>query len=524
MLSNQPKILLRNSLKTNPVFLFVLMFLLFNHLSYAQVLINGAQVHGLPGSLIYIQTDSLLLENNALFIEDGLIQIDRDVVNNSGTILNDGTIDVNDNLINNDSIVGQTINSEFIVEDDWINNSIFLPGNSTVILDGTTQNITGSQNSNFYDLIALGAILDIKRLIGVDVTVLNQLDITNTELATDIHTLSVLNPALNAILRSNGFVSSLDDGRLNREVNTNDEYLFPVGSSLGTVRYRPIIITPTNNLNTTYGVRLANVDATSEGFDVSVLEDSLCLINPAFYHRIYGSEEADIEMYYVPNEDGEWTDMAHWQNAPQWEDMGSEINGLSSGFNTLLIQNWDDFSYPAYALAISNPYLEIGNDIEVLAGEDVTLNPIYIGQTTDNISWTPNSFLDCDDCLNVVANLNETNELILNINEGESCAISDTITIFVIPEQVFLPTGFSPNNDGVNDYFIPLNDNIKSWNLQIWNRWGELVFETDEVTRGWDGFYKGKKQEIGVYSYVAEYQLKGQTKQHLQTGNVTLIR
>ena len=498
--------------------------LCYTSLAFCQLLINGASVHFTPGSQVLVSTDSLLLENNATLIQNGFVQIDKDLVNNSGTLTNDGVIDINESLINNDQIEGLNFTSNFLVQEDWINNNVFIPGQSTVLLDGAVQNILGNAVTTFYNLECLGTQLDVKQLSSVNAQVLGILDLGNVEFATNLKNLSVLNPNINAIVRNDGFVSSLDTGRLNRTTNSVADYLFPVGSSSGGTFYRPIVMNPNNATGTLYGVRFANLDASLDGFDVLSLEDSLCLVNDQFYHRIYGSSAADIEMFYDVNEDGDWTDMAHWQNVPQWQDMGAETPNSLAGFQTLQINNWNDFANPAFALAISSPSLDAGNDIQMFANQFEDINPVYLGPAINNLSWTPAAIVDCADCLNIEVSPFETTTLVVGINEGERCAIYDTVLITVIPEGIFIPSGFTPNSDGVNDIFKPMNTNIDYITLSVWNRWGEKVFETTDPFGGWDGTYKGTLQNPGVFTYYAEYKLIGQTKEHNQKGSITLIR
>lgn len=86
-----------------------------------------------------------------------------------------------------------------------------------------------------------------------------------------------------------------------------------------------------------------------------------------------------------------------------------------------------------------------------------------------------------------------------------------------------LPSAFSPNNDGQNDFFKVLGNGIEEVNLVIYNRWGQLVFSSTNKDIGWDGTYEGDDQEIGVYIW----QLKGSLidgKQINKRGNVTLVR
>jgi gliding motility-associated-like protein len=76
----------------------------------------------------------------------------------------------------------------------------------------------------------------------------------------------------------------------------------------------------------------------------------------------------------------------------------------------------------------------------------------------------------------------------------------------------------------VNDLFRPLNKNIKRLSFQVYDRWGEKIYETDVIGDGWDGTYKGRKQDLGVYVWQAEYQLDGLSKTFNASGNVTLVK
>ena len=90
-----------------------------------------------------------------------------------------------------------------------------------------------------------------------------------------------------------------------------------------------------------------------------------------------------------------------------------------------------------------------------------------------------------------------------------------------------LPNAFSPNNDGVNDVFMPkTNCLINSYDLWIYNRWGEELFWTNNPTDAWNGIYKGIKQELGVYVYKVQYTTieNGILQTKNLKGNVSLIR
>ncbi len=90
-----------------------------------------------------------------------------------------------------------------------------------------------------------------------------------------------------------------------------------------------------------------------------------------------------------------------------------------------------------------------------------------------------------------------------------------------------VPNSFTPNGDGVNDYFFPrqlLGKSIASFSMKIFNRWGQLIFETTKTDgRGWDGKFNGKDQPSGVYIYQIQAVLDN-ARQENYTGNVTLLR
>jgi gliding motility-associated-like protein len=90
-----------------------------------------------------------------------------------------------------------------------------------------------------------------------------------------------------------------------------------------------------------------------------------------------------------------------------------------------------------------------------------------------------------------------------------------------------IPNAFSPNGDGLNDYFIPreiLSSGVKTFRMNIYNRWGENIFTTEQIDgRGWDGKFNGKLQNMGVYVYLIDVEFINKVKKTYK-GNVTLMR
>lgn len=90
-----------------------------------------------------------------------------------------------------------------------------------------------------------------------------------------------------------------------------------------------------------------------------------------------------------------------------------------------------------------------------------------------------------------------------------------------------IPNSFSPNGDGLNDYFLPrelLSSGLRSFTMDIYNRWGENIFTTNKLDgRGWDGKYNGVLQNVGVYVYIINAEFINNVKKEFK-GNVTLLR
>ena len=103
----------------------------------------------------------------------------------------------------------------------------------------------------------------------------------------------------------------------------------------------------------------------------------------------------------------------------------------------------------------------------------------------------------------------------------------DTVIYFVSVREeiaVFYPNTFSPNGDGKNDLFQPIGASLEDYEIKIWNRWGEIVYEGNNKT-GWDGKIRGTAIPAQEGAYVFTIELKGDKfDKKVVTGNVTLIR
>ncbi|MDO9187513.1 MAG: gliding motility-associated C-terminal domain-containing protein [Bacteroidia bacterium] len=117
--------------------------------------------------------------------------------------------------------------------------------------------------------------------------------------------------------------------------------------------------------------------------------------------------------------------------------------------------------------------------------------------------WTPTSGLSCADCADPLATPVITTAYYVTGTNESGCSGGDTVEISVTQgsEVLYIPNSFSPNDNKLNDLFYAYGTSIKIFDLQIYDRWGELIFRTNDIKQGWDGKYKGKMVEGGVYVY-----------------------
>lgn len=148
-------------------------------------------------------------------------------------------------------------------------------------------------------------------------------------------------------------------------------------------------------------------------------------------------------------------------------------------------------------------------------------------------TWSPSTFLSCDTCSNSTSSpdINITYHLVVSVSEnGVTCSADTNINIRIMP-NIFIPNAFTPNEDGLNDFFCVVGnnfENIDSFHIQIYNRWGQRICDyrdPDIQNFKWDGTFQGREEPIGVYVFKIQYRLKNKDcDEPMETGSVTIIR
>jgi len=163
-------------------------------------------------------------------------------------------------------------------------------------------------------------------------------------------------------------------------------------------------------------------------------------------------------------------------------------------------------------------------DTNLIIGEQVQFN-VFSGSNF-SYQWTPSTGLSCDDCPDPIAQPLETTIYRVEVRDPLGCfPITDTALVEVkVAFTLELPEAFTPNGDGQNDRIFVRGWGIKELILfQVYNRWGEQLYESSDLNQGWDGKFKGEDQPIGTYVYVVKV-LTFQDQLLFKKGNFKLIR
>lgn len=389
------------------------------------------------------------------------------VVGNGATIYVEGSIQLEDNsLIENEGDIKLTHH--------WKNNSTTNGFNTTLLngnvhLIGGNQHIKGTNETHFYNLHLYGDYSVKECFINSEID--GRLYLYNSELQTHDNLVRVNNPNSNAVSFDKGYVASdLLGGYLIRKTNSNSNYFFPVGNSLIDFyrRLRPVTITPLNNSENYYAVRLAPLSPNNEignsitnalaPYPTTLKQAELSGFNTLFYHniaRVTGSTPANIDIWYE-EEDGDFNTVAHWRNEEQWIDEEFTIEHFSSP----TVSN-----FPLYKASVAN-YDNFTHDAYLLS------------------------------------------------------------SIYKI-EALYIPNTFTPNGDGNNETFNPINsfETIQQYELTIFDRWGKEVFYSDNSTEGWDGLHQNKEVPTGTYIWLLKLKPDQNNANYIEKmGHIILLR
>lgn len=224
------------------------------------------------------------------------------------------------------------------------------------------------------------------------------------------------------------------------------------------------------------------------------------------------------------------------------------IDGGSSFDNELIFNNLDSGTYDIVVQdangctheesheidSLVEPEVTLTEDVQIDAGQshNITATPNIPAAEIASIEWSPAEGLNCADCLTVTATPEESTLYEITIIDENGCIATANIHIFINKKiPIYIPNAFSPGDDGMNNVFTIFTEpnKIKQINsLQIFDRWGELVFENydfqpNDLSMGWDGSHRGELLNPAVFIYWTEIELLDEQVVQMK-GDVTLTK
>lgn len=206
------------------------------------------------------------------------------------------------------------------------------------------------------------------------------------------------------------------------------------------------------------------------------------------------------------------------------------VTHLSSGVYTVTITNVNEcdtimhFTIADYYY----PSLDVENDTSIIQGQYATLVADIDNDYIDSSYWTPSlNTVSLDRSISVRPF--ETTTYVYHVRLNSGCYISDSATVIVdsVPVIIEIPNIFTPNNDGVNDFYkIHVNEAVRAIEFHVYDRWGNSIYDAYDLNFQWDGTYMNneKKCDNGVYTYFLYIDTFVGNKRELKEGNITIVR
>ena len=187
----------------------------------------------------------------------------------------------------------------------------------------------------------------------------------------------------------------------------------------------------------------------------------------------------------------------------------------------------DTFATDTQAIEIHHnpiPYFQVDSSYYYYLDEVTFTN---LSQYYDHIEWyfgDGDSLADVEQPVHIYPGVHTYEPCIVAYNTVGGCVDTFCLEIYIdFTALLGVPNAFSPNGDGNNDRLFVEGMGITNLNFEIYNRWGELVYKSNDQSEGWDGTYKGVPQEMEVYVFVVDAVFVDGTNKSLK-GNVTLLR
>jgi gliding motility-associated-like protein len=469
-----------------------------------------------------------IINTNVLVLDTVLTNINAQFCTSQGYILPDGNVVFTSGLysvmLTNSAGCDSLIQLNLIAANTTIDSlSIQIcEGQTYTLADGTIVNTTGTFNSTFQNQFGCDSIIIVDLTVipitqaNVQISAFPDLMICSGE--TLQFTSNILNAGINPtyqwFLNGNPISGEVNDSLLMVGLQNND-----------TIRLTVFTNNSCNGTTVIFSNYLVVTVHENNLPSLSIIADdsTICALQIINLTAVTNAIQSDLTyQWYVNNtlfQSGN-SNVFAYNSFSNNDSVSCNILNVST-CNGLVQLNANSISITVYPnpdidMVIYEYWQNFGDTIQ-LTGNSNIINPVY--------HWTANAYLSCDNCGNPYTTATDTTQYMLTITDASTgCFTVDSTMVYVLEDfEIFLPSGFSPNGDQINDVFYLRGRGIKDFSLNIFDRWGELVFNSNNFNVGWDGTFNGKPALSGTYVYTLNYTNFKNLSKFLK-GNLTLIK
>ncbi len=278
----------------------------------------------------------------------------------------------------------------------------------------------------------------------------------------------------------------------------------------------------------TYTVTVSGANGCSQTATVTITEPPQIIINLSSNSPVCENDALTFQANNMANHTYQWTGPSYFSS-----------NSATNTINPALVPNTG-----TYTVTVTNTITNCTNTASI--NLVVNPNPIasFITQENTYFENHPIQFLDQSIGNNTITTWNwdmrdgntynnknpihtysDTGNYMVQLTVTNNFGCTDETSILLVIKPVFnffIPNSFTPNRDFKNDIFTAHGRGIKEFYMEIFNRWGQLIYQTDDLINGWDGYYNNQRVPVGVYVYKI-YVLDNTNTEHHYIGNVNVL-
>jgi len=239
----------------------------------------------------------------------------------------------------------------------------------------------------------------------------------------------------------------------------------------------------------------------------AVSVNKVCIGDSTYFTINFPNIDDEVSWNFGDPESGEYNQSTLFSPAHHFSDTGNYVVSIT------YFSEGEEMLYEFNVRIHPYPIVDLGPNSGLCEGQEITLD----------VSIEDGYYLWQDGSIRPNYTVTERGTYWVDVTVN-SCIESDTVIYGFCDEYIAMPTIFTPNGDGKNDIFIPIDyKDVSEASIQIFSRWGKIVYESESVLSGWDGMIETKEGATGVYFYVLSY--IGVSGNNYQIkGNITLVR